>query len=105
MQGAAARCHHVFAAAGWDFRFGLAEMAMTASFGVLGHVFIKLGCEGAALLLGFVPGPMMEENCRRSLLLSCGDFGVLHLPDLAGPAAGGDLGGDRGAAGDQVQAR
>lgn len=50
---------------------------MTASFAVLGHVFIKRSCEGAALLLGFVTGPMMEEDCRRSLRLSCGDFSVL----------------------------
>jgi putative tricarboxylic transport membrane protein len=49
---------------------------MTAAFGFLGYVVIKLGCEGAPLLLGFVLGPMMEENFRRSLLLSRGDFTV-----------------------------
>jgi putative tricarboxylic transport membrane protein len=42
------------------------DVFMTAGFGVLGYVFIKLGCEGAPLLLGFVLGPMMEENFRRS---------------------------------------
>lgn len=49
---------------------------MTAGFGFLGYVFIKLGCEGAPLLLGFVLGPMMEENFRRALLLSRGDYSV-----------------------------
>src|SRR3954464_12541015 len=52
------------------------DVYMTAAFGFLGYVFIKLGCEGAPLLLGFVLGPMMEENFRRSLLLSRGDFSV-----------------------------
>ena len=32
------------------------------------------GCEPAPLLLGFILGPMMEENLRRALLLSRGDW-------------------------------
>jgi putative tricarboxylic transport membrane protein len=45
-------------------------------FGVLGYVFIKLGCEPAPLLLGYILGPMLEENLRRALVLSRGDFTV-----------------------------
>jgi TctA family transporter len=52
------------------------DVLLTAGFGLLGYIFLKLGCEGAPLLLGFVLGPMMEENFRRSLLLSRGDFTV-----------------------------
>jgi putative tricarboxylic transport membrane protein len=37
-------------------------------------VFYKLGCEPAPLLLGFILGPMMEENLRRALLLARGDW-------------------------------
>ena len=44
-----------------------------AIFGVLGYVFVKLDCEPAPLLLGFILGPLMEENLRRALLLSRGD--------------------------------
>jgi putative tricarboxylic transport membrane protein len=44
-----------------------------AFFGVLGYVLIKLGCEPAPLLLGFVLGPLLEEHLRRSLDLSRGD--------------------------------
>ena len=33
---------------------------------MLGYVFYKLGCEPAPLLLGFVLGPLMEENLRRA---------------------------------------
>ncbi|NLY64540.1 MAG: tripartite tricarboxylate transporter permease, partial [Alcaligenaceae bacterium] len=39
-----------------------------------GYIWTKLKCEGAPLLLGLVLGPMMEENFRRALLLSRGDF-------------------------------
>ncbi len=46
---------------------------MMAGFAVLGYVFGKLGCEGAPFLLGFVLGPLMEENLRRSMVLSFGD--------------------------------
>jgi TctA family transporter len=45
-----------------------------ALFGLVGYVFYKLGCEPAPLLLGFILGPMMEENLRRALLLSRGDW-------------------------------
>ncbi|NDC33770.1 MAG: tripartite tricarboxylate transporter permease, partial [Burkholderiaceae bacterium] len=50
------------------------DIFITASFGVIGYMFFKFGCEPAPLLLGFVLGPMMEENFRRALLLSRGDF-------------------------------
>ncbi|NJL07099.1 MAG: tripartite tricarboxylate transporter permease [Methylacidiphilales bacterium] len=49
------------------------EVMFAAGFGILGYVFIKLRCEPAPLLLGFVLGPLMEENLRRALLLSRGD--------------------------------
>jgi putative tricarboxylic transport membrane protein len=45
-----------------------------ALFAVVGYLFYKLGCEPAPLLLGFILGPMMEENLRRALLLSRGDW-------------------------------
>jgi TctA family transporter len=49
------------------------DVFLTAIFGVLGWVFVKLECEPAPLLLGFILGPMMEENLRRAMLLSRGD--------------------------------
>jgi len=49
------------------------DVYMAAIFGFIGYTFIKLECEPAPLLLGFVLGPMMEENLRRALLLSRGD--------------------------------
>jgi len=50
------------------------DVYMTAAFTLVGYIFYKLGCEPAPLLLGFILGPMMEENLRRALLLSRGDW-------------------------------
>ncbi|UDF32236.1 UNVERIFIED_ORG: tripartite tricarboxylate transporter permease (plasmid) [Roseateles sp. XES5] len=50
------------------------DVYMTAAFAVVGYLFYKLSCEPAPLLLGFILGPMMEENLRRALLLSRGDW-------------------------------
>ncbi|MFN5048773.1 tripartite tricarboxylate transporter permease [Roseateles sp.] len=50
------------------------DVYLTALFAVVGYLFYKLRCEPAPLLLGFILGPMMEENLRRALLLSRGDW-------------------------------
>jgi putative tricarboxylic transport membrane protein len=49
---------------------------MMAVFGFIGYLLIKLDCEPAPLLLGFILGPMLEENLRRAMLLSRGDWGT-----------------------------
>ena len=59
------------------------DVYITATFGVIGYLFFKLGCEPAPLLLGFVLGPMMEENFRRALLLSRGDFSTFITRPLS----------------------
>jgi TctA family transporter len=46
---------------------------LTAAFALLGYIFLKLGCEAAPFILGFVLGPLMEENLRRSMVISAGD--------------------------------
>ena len=52
---------------------------------VVGYFFIKIGAEPAPLLLGLVLGPQLEENFRRAMLLSDGDFTVfLRHPISAG---------------------
>jgi len=47
-----------------------------ALFGLLGYALVKLDCEPAPLLLGFVIGPMLEEYLRRAMLISRGDPSV-----------------------------
>jgi putative tricarboxylic transport membrane protein len=59
------------------------DIWMVGLFGVVGYVFIKLGMEPAPLLLGFILGPMMEENLRRALLLSRGDWSVFVTRGLS----------------------
>ncbi len=46
---------------------------LAAFFGVLGYVFTRLDCEPAPMVLGFVLGPLMEENLRRAMRISGGD--------------------------------
>ncbi len=45
-------------------------------FGLLGFVLISLDCEPAPFVLGFILGPMLEENLRRAMLLSRGDMTI-----------------------------
>jgi TctA family transporter len=52
------------------------HVEQVAMFGVLGYIFMKLGCEGAPFLLGLVLGPQMEEYFRRAMLLARGDATV-----------------------------
>jgi TctA family transporter len=49
------------------------ELYLTAIFGIIGFVWMRLECPPAPMLLGFVLGPLMEENLRRALLISRGD--------------------------------
>ncbi|RIX78646.1 tripartite tricarboxylate transporter permease [Acidovorax cavernicola] len=59
------------------------DVWMVAIFGIVGYLFLKLKCEPAPLLLGFILGPMMEENLRRALLLSRGDWSVFVMRPLS----------------------
>jgi TctA family transporter len=52
------------------------DILLVAFFGVVGYGFAKIGCEPAPLILGFILGPLFEENLRRTLLLSRGDWSV-----------------------------
>jgi putative tricarboxylic transport membrane protein len=54
-----------------------------AFFGLLGYFLIKLGCEPAPLLLGFVLGPLLEEYLRRALIISRGDASVFVTRPLS----------------------
>ena len=64
------------------------DVWMVGWFGIIGYIFIKLGMEPAPLLLGFILGPMMEENLRRALLLSRGDWSVLVTRPLSATLLG-----------------
>ena len=59
------------------------DVYVGAAFAVVGYLFYKLGCEPVPLLLGFILGPMMEENLRRALLISRGDWGTFVVRPLS----------------------
>jgi putative tricarboxylic transport membrane protein len=50
-----------------------AAVVLAAFFGVCGYIFTRLECEPAPMILGFVLGPLMEENLRRAMRISSGD--------------------------------
>jgi putative tricarboxylic transport membrane protein len=52
-------------------------------FGLIGYWLIKHDFEPAPLLLGMVLGPLMEENLRRALLISRGDWSVFVTRPLS----------------------
>ncbi len=59
------------------------DVWVTIFFGFVGYLFVKLDCEPAPLVLGFILGPMMEENLRRALLLSRGDPSIFFTSPIS----------------------
>src|SRR5438105_5107742 len=54
-----------------------------AALSALGYVLLKLDCEPAPMVLGFILGPMMEENLRRAMMISFGDPAVFLTRPLS----------------------
>jgi putative tricarboxylic transport membrane protein len=61
-----------------------ADVMMTAAFGVIGYWLIKHDFEPAPMLLGFVLGPLMEENLRRAMLIQRGDWTAFFTRPISG---------------------
>ena len=49
------------------------EIYLAAMFGIVGFILVKLGFSPAPMLLGFVLGPLLEDNLRRSMVIGRGD--------------------------------
>lgn len=62
----------------------LDDIYITSLFGLIGYLFLRLGLEAAPLLLGFILGPMLEENFRRAMLLSRGSFDTFVSRPISG---------------------
>lgn len=60
------------------------DIYTTAVFGFIGYMFLKLEMEPAPLMLGFILGPMLEENFRRALLINNGNFSVFIDRPISG---------------------
>jgi TctA family transporter len=62
----------------------LDDIYITATFGFIGYLFMRLDLEAAPLLLGFILGPMLEEYFRRQMLISRGDFTSFMTRPISG---------------------
>jgi TctA family transporter len=60
------------------------DIFVTAFFGLLGYLFMRLKLDAAPLMLGFILGPMLEENFRRAMLLTRGSFVEMAHRPIAG---------------------
>ena len=56
---------------------------LAAAFGIIGYWLIKHDFEPAPMLLGFVLGPLMEENLRRAMLIARGDVTVFFTRPIS----------------------
>jgi TctA family transporter len=59
------------------------DVYIAGIFGYFGYYSSKWGCEPAPLILGFVLGPLMEENLRRAMLISRGDASVFFTRPIS----------------------
>jgi TctA family transporter len=79
----------LFCAVGiYSLQSSVFDVVLAAGFGLLGYVFIRLGCEPAPFLLGFVLGPMLEDNFRRALTIAKGDPTVFVTRPLSATLLG-----------------
>jgi len=66
----------------------LDDIFITAFFGCVGYLFMRLKLDPAPLMLGFILGPMLEENFRRAMLLSRGNFSAFITRPISGTLLG-----------------
>jgi putative tricarboxylic transport membrane protein len=62
----------------------LDDIFITVAFGALGYLFLRLELDPSPLMLGFILGPMLEENFRRAMLLSRGSFTTFATRPVSG---------------------
>lgn len=68
----------------FSMRTSVFDVGLVLIFGALGYLFQRIGYSAAPLILGFVLGPMLEENLRRAMLIARGDPYRLILDPLTG---------------------
>ncbi len=59
------------------------DVYLCAALGLLGYVLLKLECEPAPLLLGYVLGPLLEEHLRRAMILGRGDVALFFTRPIS----------------------
>jgi len=77
-------CIMAFSAIGvYSMALSTFDVIYISVFGLIGYTLVKLDCEPAPFVLGFILGPMLEENLRRAMLVSRGDFSVFLTEPLS----------------------
>ncbi len=66
----------------------LNDIMITASFGLIGYVMMRLELDPAPLMLGFILGPMLEEYFRRAMLISGGSLKTFILEPISASLLG-----------------
>jgi TctA family transporter len=59
------------------------DIHLMVLFAVFGVVCVKLDCEPAPLILGFILGPLLEENLRRAMVYAGGDLTVFFTRPIS----------------------
>jgi putative tricarboxylic transport membrane protein len=68
----------------YSVRASVFDIWVVLVFGIIGYAMRLLRFEPAPLLIGFILGPMVEENFRRAMILARGDVLALFQRPLAG---------------------
>lgn len=67
----------------YAFNQSLFDVGVTFSFGLLGYALNKLNFPRATFLIGFILGPLLEDNFRRAMVISQGQIGILFDSPLS----------------------
>ena len=59
------------------------DIYVLAALSAVAYVLLKLDCEPAPLILGFILGPMMEEQMRRAMMINFGDVTIFFTRPLS----------------------
>jgi TctA family transporter len=59
------------------------DIYVLAGLSAVAYVLLKLDCEPAPLILGFILGPMMEEQMRRAMMINFGDVTIFLTRPLS----------------------
>ena len=67
----------------YAFNQSLFDVGVTFTFGLLGYLLSKLNFPRATFLIGFILGPLLEDNFRRAMVISGGHYGYLFDSPLS----------------------
>jgi TctA family transporter len=75
----------------YSHRTSVTDVLLTLAFGILGYLMKNYRFEPAPVLLGFVLGPLLEDNFRRTMLLYGGDFTIFLTRPISAVLVAGSV--------------